>query len=47
MWFDSSVRLPKNVDTDQVKAEVKNGLLTVSAPIAGEGKARKIQVQAA
>ena len=42
-----SIHFPKKVDTDKVKAEVKNGLLTIVAPIAEEAKAKKVNVQAA
>ena len=42
-----SVRFPKNVDPDKVKAEIKNGLLTVTAPISEEAKARKVEIHAA
>jgi HSP20 family molecular chaperone IbpA len=35
------------VDAEKVKAEIKNGLLTIGAPIAEEAKARKVNVQAA
>jgi len=42
-----SVQFPRKVDADKVKAEIKNGLLTVTAPIAEEAKARKINIQAA
>ena len=42
-----SIQFPKKIDTDKVKAEIKNGLLTVTAPIAEETKARKVNIQAA
>ena len=42
-----SIRFPKNVDPNKVKAEIKNGLLTVVAPIAEEVRSRKVNVQAA
>jgi len=42
-----SIPFSKKVNTDKVKAEINNGLLTVTAPIAEEEKARKINVQAA
>jgi HSP20 family molecular chaperone IbpA len=35
------------VDADKVKAEIKNGLLTIVAPIAQEAKARKVDIHAA
>ena len=42
-----SIQFPKKIDTDKVKAEIKSGLLTVTAPIAEETKARKVNIQAA
>jgi len=42
-----SIQFPKKVDVDKVKAEIKNGLLTITAPLAEEEKARKINIQAA
>jgi len=42
-----SIRFPKKIDADKVKAELKNGLLTVVAPIAEEAKARKVNIAAA
>jgi len=42
-----SIRFPKKVSPDKVKAEIKNGLLTITAPIAEEAKARKVDIQAA
>ena len=42
-----SIHLPKKVDPDKVKADLKNGLLTVTAPITEEAKARKVDIQAA
>lgn len=36
-----SIHLPKKVDPNKVKADIKNGLLTIVAPIAVEAKARK------
>lgn len=42
-----SVRFPKKIDADKVKAEIKNGMLTITAPIAEEAKARKVNIQAA
>jgi HSP20 family molecular chaperone IbpA len=35
------------VDAEKVKAEIKNGLLTIIAPIAEEAKARKVEIHAA
>jgi HSP20 family protein len=42
-----SIHLPKKVDAENVKAEIKNGLLTITAPIAEEAKTRKVNVTAA
>ena len=42
-----SIHFPKKVDPDKVKAEIKNGLLTVVAPIAEEARSRKVNIQAA
>jgi len=42
-----SIQFPKKVDANKVRAEVKNGLLTVVASIAEEAKSRKVKVQAA
>ena len=42
-----SIHLPKKIDADKVKAEIKHGLLTITAPIAEEAKSRKVSIQAA
>jgi HSP20 family molecular chaperone IbpA len=42
-----SIHFPKKVDPSKVKAEIKNGLLTVVAPIAEEARSRKVNIQAA
>lgn len=42
-----SIHLPKRIDADKVKAEFKNGLLTLGAPIAEEARAKKVKVEAA
>ena len=42
-----SVHLPKKIDLNRVKADFKNGLLTVNAPIAEAQQPRKIEIQAA
>lgn len=42
-----SVHLPKKIDPNRVTAEIKNGLLTIVAPVAEEAKARKVNVHAA
>jgi len=41
-----SVRLPKKIEPDKVKAEFKNGLLTLTAEIAQEEQARKVMLKA-
>ena len=43
--FHRSVRLPAEVDASKVKAELKEGILTVSFPKAEEAKARKIEIE--
>jgi HSP20 family molecular chaperone IbpA len=42
-----SIRFPRKIDADKVKADIKNGLLTVTAPVAENVKARKVQIGAA
>ena len=42
-----SVHLPKRIDPDKVKAEFKNGLLSLKAPIAEQARAKKVAVEAA
>lgn len=42
-----SIHFPKKVDENKVKAEMKNGLLIVTAPIAEQARNRKVDVQAA
>ena len=42
-----SVHFPKKVNPDKVKAELKNGLLTLTAAIAEEARAKKVDIQAA
>jgi HSP20 family protein len=41
-----SVRLPKKIDPDKVKAEFKNGLLRLTAEIAQDEQARKVALKA-
>jgi len=41
-----SVHLPKKIDPDKVKAEFKNGMLSLTADIAKEAQARKIDLKA-
>ena len=42
-----SIHLPKKIDPDKVKAEFKNGLLTLNAPVAEEARAKKVSIEAA
>ena len=42
-----SIHLPKKIDPDKVKAEFKNGLLSLKAPVAAEARAKKVTVEAA
>lgn len=42
-----SIRFPKKVKADNVRAELKNGLLTVVAPIAEEAQTRVVKIGAA
>jgi len=42
-----SIHLPKKIDSEKVKAEFKNGMLTLKAPVAEEAKVKKIAVTAA
>ena len=42
-----SIHLPKRINPDKVKAEIKNGLLKLKAEIAEEVRAKKIKTEAA
>ena len=42
-----SIHLPKKIDPDKVKAEFKNGLLSLIAPVAEEARAKKVTIEAA
>ena len=42
-----SIPFPAKVDTDKVKAELHNGILTVTAGIAEGGRSRRITIHAA
>jgi HSP20 family protein len=42
-----SIHLPKKIDAEQVKAEFKNGILTLKAPVAVEARAKKVAIEAA
>ncbi len=43
--FDRTLKLPINVEADQVKAEYKDGLLVISLPRAEGDKPRQITIQ--
>ena len=43
--FTRSITLPKAVDAGKVKANYKDGILTVTLPKAAEAKPRQIQIQ--
>ena len=42
-----SIHLPKRIDPDKVKAEFKNGMLSLKAPVAEEARAKKVSIEAA
>ena len=42
-----SVQFPKKVNPEKVKAEFKNGMLTITAEVAEEAQARKVNIEAA
>jgi HSP20 family protein len=42
-----TIHLPKKIDPDKVKAEFKNGILNLKAPIAEEQRAKKVKIEAA
>ena len=42
-----SIHVPKTINPDKVKAEIKNGLLKLKAEIAEEARAKKIKPEAA
>jgi len=42
-----AIQLPKKIDPDKVKAEVKNGMLLLTADIAEPSRARKVSVKTA
>jgi len=41
-----SIRFPKAINPDKVKAEFKNGVLQISAAIAAEAQSRRIELKA-
>ncbi|EPR40863.1 heat shock protein Hsp20 [Desulfovibrio sp. X2] len=43
--FSRSVRLPKAVQEDKVKATYTNGVLTLTMPLAAEAKSKKIEIR--
>ncbi len=43
--FQRAFTLPKSVQTDKIKAEFDNGVLTVRMPKAAEAKSRSIQIK--
>lgn len=45
--FFRSMHFPKPIDTTKAKAEYKNGLLTVTAPVATEAQAKRLDIKAA
>jgi len=42
-----AIHLPKKIDTDKVKAEIKNGLLRLTAQVAAGARAKTIKPEAA
>lgn len=42
--FTRSFNLPRTVSTEEIKAEFKNGVLTVTVPKKEEAKARRIEI---
>jgi HSP20 family protein len=42
-----SIHLPRKIDPEKVKAEFKNGLLNLTAPVAEEARAKKVTIEAA
>jgi len=42
--FSRSFALPTRIDTDKVRAEFRDGVLTVSLPVKAEAKPRQIEV---
>lgn len=45
--FSRSVRLPDDVDLERVEAQFRNGVLTLTVPVAAAAKPRQIAVNAA
>jgi HSP20 family protein len=44
--FFRAVRLPKKIDTERVKAELKDGMLHLTAEVAQEAQVRRIELKA-
>lgn len=44
--FMRTIRLPHHVDTDAIKAKLKDGVLKITAPKTGPDTSRKIEIQA-
>jgi len=42
-----AIAFPRKVDTDQVRADFKNGMLKISAPIAAGQSSKSVEIQAA
>jgi HSP20 family protein len=42
-----SIHLPKTIEPEKVKAEFKNGMLTLNVPVAEEARTKKVAVEAA
>jgi HSP20 family protein len=45
--FSRTIQLPRDLDTEQVRAELRNGLLTIRIPRHAAAKPRTIEVKAA
>lgn len=43
--FSRSIILPANIDTSQIKASIKNGILTITLPKTERIKTKKIEVK--
>lgn len=43
--FEKEIILPKEVDTSQIKAKMKNGLLIIRLPKEKEGDSKKIEIK--
>lgn len=43
--FTRSFTLPSNIDTDKVRAEYKDGILTVTMPLREEAKPKQVKVE--